>query len=699
MKESEDGLVYFSGAPLKITERGPDFVKIGGYAVLFTGPADPDLENEFFDATTDFGVDFEDGASHSAGLYYHHGFDATLQNRRIGKAAYRKDEAGLWMEAQLKLRDDYEKRIADMVAAGQLGYSTQAAGSLVTYEAVGKAWRIKSWPIGEISLTPTPAEPRTRAVPIKSLRNDPTPASPEQPTPTQAKAMTNEEILAGAKQAATDAAKEAVAAAVPGLTASLSDAMKATIQAALADKTQPNEPAGQPDNVTHTKAPQFSEPEPPRAPAYAENSHTWRYDHHSPADLAATYTMMKGLSAAAPNGGFRYDGTNIVHALGLRLTGADGQTDNYRAAVKSFQDRTGRPMKTFKADEMMQSVLVNGGDEWIGVAYSGDLWDEIRSGTQVWNRFPSREAPAGAESIVIPTIDDDVTVYKVSQASAMSASKTGIATNTVQESKMNTGNVTVTLAKFGSRSFYTGELLEDSVLDAASEIRRNHSVAFAEHLESALIDGDTTTATNSNINKIGVTPGTDDYYLNWDGLRHLPLITTTANAVSVGTLTVEDLHKLLELTGTSVPGQAYTAAGGNLSDFAFIPDLNVYGKMRLLPEVLTKDVFSGATVENGRLTSIFGVDIIPSAFFHYLQSARKANTAGKVDAGTDANNTTGSVLCVKFDRWRLYWRRRMTMEVTRIAAADAYEIVCLARAGFKNRDGYGSAIGYNVSLA
>lgn len=155
-----DELVYY-GAEVKALGEG----RVGGYLVRFSTPKDPDLSGDFFSKSTDLGV--SDG--NKLPVYYQHGMDGAIKNRRIGNAIVKFDDAGLWMEAQLELRDEYEKMIYEMAEAGKLGWSSGAAGHLVEREQIGKAWHIKSWPVAEASLTPTPAEPRNSAMPLKSL--------------------------------------------------------------------------------------------------------------------------------------------------------------------------------------------------------------------------------------------------------------------------------------------------------------------------------------------------------------------------------------------------------------------------------------------------------------------------------------------------------------------------------------------------
>lgn len=156
----EDELIYF-GTEVKALGDG----KVGGYLVRYSIPTDPDLTGDFFTKSTDFGI--EDGSR--LPVFYQHGMDGVLKNRKIGKAQIKFDDAGLWMEAQLSMRDEYERMVYELAEKGKLGLSSGAAGHLVEREQIGKAWYIKSWIIAEASLTPTPAEPRNVVMPLKSL--------------------------------------------------------------------------------------------------------------------------------------------------------------------------------------------------------------------------------------------------------------------------------------------------------------------------------------------------------------------------------------------------------------------------------------------------------------------------------------------------------------------------------------------------
>lgn len=157
--DAEKTLVMF-GDSVKALGNG----RVGGYLVRFTPRGDYDLESERFDAHTDF------GDATKSDSYYQHGLDAMLGKRVLGKAELRRDDAGIWAELQLQLRDEYEKMIYALAEKNKLGWSSGTASHLVERVAEGKGYYIKRWVLGlDASLTPTPAEPRNGVMSIKRL--------------------------------------------------------------------------------------------------------------------------------------------------------------------------------------------------------------------------------------------------------------------------------------------------------------------------------------------------------------------------------------------------------------------------------------------------------------------------------------------------------------------------------------------------
>jgi HK97 family phage major capsid protein len=143
-----------------------DTGKVGGYLVRFGAPDAVDLVGDYFTPDTDFG---HDEWPVKTRVYYNHGLDDTLKRRRIANGSMRVDDVGVWVEAQLAMRDDYEKAIFDLVKAGKMGWSSGTAPHLVEREPMGDAKHVTAWPLGlDASITPTPAEWRNGAWSLKS---------------------------------------------------------------------------------------------------------------------------------------------------------------------------------------------------------------------------------------------------------------------------------------------------------------------------------------------------------------------------------------------------------------------------------------------------------------------------------------------------------------------------------------------------
>jgi len=154
---------YYSGTEIKATDKGV----IKGYAIRFGSSSDTDLEADYFTSNTDFGRPLKMGDKFKMNLYYHHGQDNTIKTYAIGSGIATYDDTGIWFEAQLNMADKYAVMINELAKEGKLGYSSGSAGHLVSRTQKGASFEVKSWPIAEISLTPTPAESRNKV--FKSL--------------------------------------------------------------------------------------------------------------------------------------------------------------------------------------------------------------------------------------------------------------------------------------------------------------------------------------------------------------------------------------------------------------------------------------------------------------------------------------------------------------------------------------------------
>jgi hypothetical protein len=371
-------------------------------------------------------------------------------------------------------------------------------------------------------------------------------------------------------------------------------------------------------------------------------------------------------------------------------------------AAKLEEDKSGvgemgrQAMKALglKANELDYSTAQYYGDEWVGIAYSQALWEAIRVATFVAGKLPTVEVPQGMESIYLPLEGTDPVFFKVAEASTYD-STLKIPAATITNSPLGTGTTRplLSLAKLGARVIYSGEMEESSLIPWVAQLRKQLVVAGAEYLESAIIDGDTETANATNINDIDGTPAATDWFMVWNGFRKSPLVTTTGNSRSAaGSLDITDYLETVKLMG------AGGINGFDRSKVSFIVDIPTHYKTSVLPEVLTRDVFVNPTIEGGILKSVFGYELIPSA-----QICKNGGAGGLAESTgycdeTAADNAYGQIVAVRWDQWRFGFRRRMTLESTRIANADATEIVALMRCGLIQRDTEASAETYYVGV-
>lgn len=428
-----------------------------------------------------------------------------------------------------------------------------------------------------------------------------------------------------------------------------------------------------------------------KAPYAAKFADTRKYDNLDEGDNAL---LIEVLDAAHKSGQSKHGvNPNAFKALALKLESA--KDDVYQVAKNAMKAEFAE--KGLKADELNYSTQAGYGDEWVSQAWSTRLWESIRQDTFIADRLLATavEIPQGAESIVLPLEGADLTWYKVAQTTSLNAT-TGLPDATVRASKTATGQKTLSAVKMGARGVWSGEMEEDSIIPWVANLRRQLSLGGAEQLEHAIIDGDTATGATTNINDIAGTPAGDEVFLLVNGFRKSPLVTTTANSRAGGALTISDFLETIKLMGLQGRNAKKKDA------VSFITDLSVAWKALELSEVLTRDVFSAPTIENGVLTGIWGYKVYESAFMHFANQdatyGGKANTAGKVDLDTASNNTTGSILAVRWDQWQMGIKRRLTIETQRIPQADATQIVALMRWGLTQRDTEASAISYGITV-
>jgi phage head maturation protease len=144
-------------AELSVLAIQADSATISSYAVKFGGE---DFMGSHFDPElTDFWDTWK--GENPLPILFDHSLDEDVDLDQLGRTIRRgTDEVGLWFEAQLDRSQKYVDAVLRLISQKALGVSTGSVAHMLRHWPNGA---FKSWPIAEISLTPTPAEPQLHA--------------------------------------------------------------------------------------------------------------------------------------------------------------------------------------------------------------------------------------------------------------------------------------------------------------------------------------------------------------------------------------------------------------------------------------------------------------------------------------------------------------------------------------------------------
>lgn len=157
-RKAAETMVMFGDAVKALSDN-----RVGGYLIMWGDAQNRDLTGEFFTKATDLGLEWYDRRP----LLYHHGVMNPLKATVIGVIdKMTVDDTGVFVEAQLDLRNRYVKGVKKLVEKGALGWSSGTMAHLREVKAGGEITR---WPIVEGSLTAAAIDPRPIAIPLKSL--------------------------------------------------------------------------------------------------------------------------------------------------------------------------------------------------------------------------------------------------------------------------------------------------------------------------------------------------------------------------------------------------------------------------------------------------------------------------------------------------------------------------------------------------
>jgi len=363
-----------------------------------------------------------------------------------------------------------------------------------------------------------------------------------------------------------------------------------------------------------------------------------------------------------------------------------------REALASIIQRDNHALKAsipFRADEINASNIAGQGTEWLGTFYSTEVWLQVRLkthfGTMLSKGMWEQEIPQGNNTAYFPTEGADPIAYATKEANDLASGRIEAAANI---GFIGTGRVQCTPGELKLATGVTTILQEDSIINTVQQTERQLQLAAEKYIDKLMLNGDTETGANTNINLIDGTPAsgvtTTPYYIASNGFRKLPLVTATAYSVdALAALSLANYRATFGLLDKEV---RQDKAG-----VAFLVDSDTHLASWAIAEIATEDVRRSIapTITSGNVLQLYGIDVLEAGYIEL------ANAAGKVPA---AGGTLGSILAAYAPYWGVGWKRRITLETGRDIYSGADIYVMSMRLGFVPRGNTAAAISFNVAV-
>jgi HK97 family phage major capsid protein len=702
------GILKRSSAGVKALD---DSGRIGGHLVVWGDEAHKDLQDEYFTPDTDLALSWYPRRP----VLYQHGLDGTIQIKMIGQIErMTPDDVGVWVEAQLDMRDRYVQAVWKLVQQGQLGWSSGSLPHMVQVEHSGKIVR---WPIVEGSLTPTPAEPRhtdaisqkhfcdaqavtqackssgldlpdlltpddaSEGATVKEQADDGNSEAAQplnQPlfSPMEGKLMPEQPDVLTKEEAAQlvadmlKAAREAEEAERKQQTLEAKAARVDQLEQENAELKAKAAPAGEPAKRLPGRASDADDGE-ERADPSAHQSQPLitvgsKYDHLKAQDMAWGLSYLRALEKAT--------GKAVVSELYVRAMAEKTWGAGYR-----FLADDGHALK---ADELIHTANTGFGADWIPEVWNADVWRKARAENVIFNLFPIVEMPTGTVKVRVEGTDP--TVYYVPETQDESQLNLDTSASPIPDSRVGSGYVTLEAKKLALRIGISMEETEDAMVPVLPLYREQGMRAMADALDHVILNGDTETAATGNINSDDAQPTSTAKYLVFDGLRKVGLVANPENKLDANGAPT---RSLFNQTRFLMPMRHALRT----ADLAWIVDGSTYSKMLLLPELSTVDKYgSNATVLSGEIGRLDNIPVLPSAEFGLTEAD------GKISFASPANNTKGQAVCVYRRGWLVGFVRRVTANLAYIPYYDAYQMVATMRVALVRFDNEVASTLYNL---
>jgi hypothetical protein len=159
------------------------------------------------------------------------------------------------------------------------------------------------------------------------------------------------------------------------------------------------------------------------APYQTRYADTSKYDDLSAGELGLVIETLNANGRQVSGAAFKALSLKVGELKDRENTEDAHKFTNYvKNAFKAATNIDATPEATSAAVKAATDPMYTGGSgigsDWVGTAYSSELWQSIRGANVVVNRVPSVTIPDGYSSLYFPLESSDPTWYKVAEATS-----------------------------------------------------------------------------------------------------------------------------------------------------------------------------------------------------------------------------------------------------------------------------------------
>lgn len=332
--------------------------------------------------------------------------------------------------------------------------------------------------------------------------------------------------------------------------------------------------------------------------------------------------------------------------------------------------------------KLMDTAESGGGTEWVPTdTLSSELLYAIKLESKVATLFPSFNMPQSPYTW--PILETPGTAYRAVENTDISSLTNATA------SKLGTAKKQFDAEKVMGRVGWSAEINERSLVPMLPELKKALASAHANAKDYACVDGQITTVIDSGDDPSG--DATDPRNC-WDGIRRYASANT--KMVDLGSdWDAEGLNSVRKLLG---------AAGVAPDRCAWVCPIETYYELLTLKDaagaqlVLAPWLYGpSSTIITGKLGTIFGIPIVPSAYVR-----TDLNASGIYDGVTETKTV---IACVALDAWKFGEFSEIQVRASDELYMEADALVVVSREQIDLQAMYNpaitvaAAVGYNVT--